>query len=132
MAAKQLTIYTGKRKTANARVRITPGSGSIKVNGKNYVEYFSARPLLVKTVEDSLRVVGLLGTYDVMVNVHGGGVHAQADAIRHGVAKAILAIDSNYHDALKRNGYLTRDPRVVERKKYGRAGARKKFQFSKR
>ena len=132
MAAKQLTIYTGKRKTANARVRITPGSGSIKVNGKNYVEYFSGRPLLVKTVEDSLRVVGLLGTYDVMVNVHGGGVHAQADAIRHGVAKAILAIDGNYHDALKRNGYLTRDPRVVERKKYGRAGARKKFQFSKR
>lgn len=132
MAAKQLTIYTGKRKTANARVRIAPGSGIIKVNGRDYVEYFSGRAVLVKTVEDALKVVGLFGTYDVMVNACGGGVRAQAEAIRHGIAKAVLAIDENNHDALKRNGFLTRDPRVVERKKYGRAGARRRFQFSKR
>lgn len=132
MAAKKLTIYTGKRKTANARVRITNGTGVIKVNGRDYIEYFVDRKVLIKTVEDALKVTGLFGKYDVFVNASGGGVRAQAEAIRHGLAKAILDMDSAHHDALKKNGYLTRDPRVVERKKYGRAGARRRFQFSKR
>ncbi len=132
MAAKKLTIYTGKRKTAIARVRITSGSGVIKVNGRDYIEYFVDRKVLIKTVEDALKVTGLFGKYDVFVNASGGGVRAQAEAIRHGLAKAILAMDEGNHDALKRNGFLTRDPRVVERKKYGRAGARRRFQFSKR
>lgn len=132
MASKQLTIYTGKRKTANARVRITNGSGVIKVNDRDYVEYFSGRGVLIKTVEDALKVTGLFGKYDVLVNVQGGGVRAQAEAIRHGIAKALLALSESHHDPLKRNGFLTRDPRVVERKKYGRAGARRRFQFSKR
>lgn len=132
MAAKQLTIHTGKRKTANARVRITSGSGAIKVNGRDYIEYFAGRKVLVKTVEDALKIVGLFGRYDVFVNASGGGVRAQAEAIRHGLAKAIIDLDSSYRDTLKRNGFLTRDPRVVERKKYGRAGARRRFQFSKR
>ncbi len=90
MAARQLTIYTGKRKTANARVRIAPGKGDIKVNGRNYVEYFSNRAVLIKTVEDALKVTGIFGSYDVMVNASGGGVRAQAEAIRHGLFDCLL------------------------------------------
>ena len=115
MAAKQLTIFTGKRKTANARVRITLGSGKILINGKNYTDYFCNRAALLKVVEDA-----------------GGGVSAQADAVRHGIAKALVGESQDFRTTLKRNGFLTRDSRVVERKKYGRSGARKRFQFSKR
>lgn len=132
MSTKQLNIFTGKRKTANARVRIKSGSGSILVNGRNYNEYFSGRQTLINVVEAALKVTGNLGKYDILVNVFGGGVSAQADAIRHGISKALLLESDDYKATLKRNGFLTRDPRVVERKKYGRAGARRRFQFSKR
>ncbi len=132
MANKQLKIFTGKRKTANARVRVTQGQGKILVNGRDYIEYFSGRATLTNVVEQALKVTGNFGKYDVFVNVHGGGVSAQADAIRHGISKALLEEGENYRVELKRHGFLTRDSRVVERKKYGRAGARKRFQFSKR
>ncbi len=132
MAAKQLTIYTGKRKTSNARVRITAGSGKILINGRNYTDYFCNRATLIKVVEDALRVTGNFGKYDVMANVQGGGVSAQAGAVRHGIAKALIAENQDFRIPLKRNGFVTRDSRVVERKKYGRSGARKLFQFSKR
>lgn len=132
MANKQLTIFTGKRKTANARVRVTQGSGKIIVNGRDYNEYFCSRARLINLVEQALKVTGNFGKYDVFVNIHGGGVSAQAEAIRHGISKALLAEGDNYRAELKRHGFLTRDSRVVERKKYGRAGARKRFQFSKR
>lgn len=132
MSTKQLNIFTGKRKTANARVRIKSGSGSILVNGRNYNEYFAGRQTLINVVEAALKVTGNLGKYDILVNVFGGGVSAQADAIRHGISKALLLESDDYKATLKRNGFLTRDPRVVERKKYGRAGARRRFQFSKR
>ena len=132
MASKQLTIFTGKRKTANARVRITLGSGKIIINGKNYAEYFCNRAALLKVVEDALKVTGNFGKYDVFANVHGGGVSAKADAVRHGIAKALVGESQDFRTTLKRNGFLTRDSRVVERKKYGRSGARKRFQFSKR
>lgn len=132
MSTKQLNIFTGKRKTANARVRITSGSGKITVNGKNYLEYFCNRAALIKVVEDAFKVTGNFGKYDVFANVHGGGVSAQADAVRHGIAQALLEESADFRTTLKRNGFLTRDSRVVERKKYGRSGARKRFQFSKR
>ncbi len=132
MANKQLTIFTGKRKTANARVRVTQGSGKIIVNGRDYNEYFCSRARLINVVEQALKVTGNFGKYDVFVNIHGGGVSAQAEAIRHGISKALLGEGENYRAELKRHGFLTRDSRVVERKKYGRAGARKRFQFSKR
>lgn len=132
MSTKQLNIFTGKRKTANARVRIKPGSGKILVNDRNYTEYFAGRQTLINIVEAAFKVTGNLGKYDVLVNVYGGGVSAQADAIRHGIAKALLIESDDYREPLKRNGFLTRDSRIVERKKYGKAGARKRFQFSKR
>lgn len=132
MANKQLTIFTGKRKTANARVRITQGSGKILVNKRDYNEYFCNRAALISVVEEALKVTNNFGKYDVFVNVHGGGISAQADAIRHGIAKALLVESESYRPSLKQKGFLTRDSRIVERKKYGRAGARKRFQFSKR
>ena len=132
MAAKQLSIFTGKRKTANARTRIALGSGKILINGKNYTDYFCNRAALIKVVEDALRITGNFGKYDVFANVRGGGVSAQADAVRHGIAKALIAENQDFRLALKRNGFITRDSREVERKKYGRSGARKLFQFSKR
>lgn len=132
MAAKQLTIYTGKRKTSNARVRITSGSGKILINGRDYTDYFCNRATLIKVVEDALKVTGNFGNYDVMANVKGGGISAQAGAVRHGIAKALIAENHDFRIPLKRNGFVTRDSRIVERKKYGRSGARKLFQFSKR
>ena len=132
MAAKQLNIFTGKRKTANARTRITLGSGKILINGKNYTDYFCNRAALIKVVEDALRITGNFGKYDVFANVRGGEISAQADAVRHGIAKALIAENQDFRIALKRNGFITRDSREVERKKYGRSGARKLFQFSKR
>lgn len=132
MAGKQLTIFTGKRKRANARVRVTTGSGKILVNGRNYFEYFNGRASLIKIVEDALKVTQTFGRYDVYVRVYGGGVSAQASAVRHGIAKALLGENDSFRPELKSHGFLTRDSRIVERKKYGRAGARKRFQFSKR
>ena len=122
---------TGKRKNAVARVWIKPGAGRIMVNGKPHDEFF-ARPVLRMVLEQPLVAVARKDQYDVMCTVSGGGLSGQAGAVRHGLAKALVNFEPDLRGALKRGGFLTRDPRVVERKKYGRAKARRSFQFSKR
>ncbi|MGB6351203.1 MAG: 30S ribosomal protein S9, partial [Pseudolabrys sp.] len=122
---------TGKRKNAVARVWIKPGSGKILVNTKA-VEVFFARPVLRMLIQQPLVAANRGGQYDVTCTVSGGGLSGQAGAVRHGLAKALTYFEPELRGALKRGGFLTRDPRVVERKKYGRAKARRSFQFSKR
>ena len=122
---------TGKRKNAVARVWIKPGSGKILVNTKA-VEVFFARPVLRMLIQQPLIATNRSGQYDVTCTVSGGGLSGQAGAVRHGLAKALTYFEPDLRGALKRGGFLTRDPRVVERKKYGRAKARRSFQFSKR
>jgi small subunit ribosomal protein S9 len=122
---------TGRRKTSVARVYLKPGSGKWSVNGRELSEYF---PVKVHEVmcELPLEVTDLKGQYDVFVNVNGGGPTGQAGAIRHGLSRALVRQDESNLPALRANGFMRRDPRMVERKKYGRPKARKKFQFSKR
>ena len=122
---------TGKRKNAVARVWIKPGSGKITVNTKT-VEVFFARPVLRMLIQQPLVAAGRNGQYDIICTVSGGGLSGQAGAVRHGLAKALTYFEPELRGALKRGGFLTRDSRVVERKKYGRAKARRSFQFSKR
>lgn len=124
----------GKRKTAIARVYLRPRKGeigAINVNGRTLEAYFP-RPALQKIAMQSLDVTNTNGQYDIFVNVAGGGISAQASAVRHGIAKVLNAMDSAMRPTLKKLGYLTRDAREVERKKYGLAGARRRYQFSKR
>jgi small subunit ribosomal protein S9 len=129
---KQGRAYaTGKRKNAIARVWIKPGSGKIVVNERAFETYF-ARPVLRMIVHQPLEVAGRASQYDIMVNVSGGGLSGQAGAVRHGVSKALTNFEPELRPVLKRGGFLTRDPRVVERKKFGHAKARRSFQFSKR
>ncbi|WP_068466376.1 30S ribosomal protein S9 [Candidatus Protochlamydia phocaeensis] len=125
------TIATGRRKTAVASVRVRSGNGQIDINGRSINEYF---PLEIqrKTVFAPLEKVGGPGRYDMIIRVKGGGIEAQAVAIRLGLARALVENDENLRHDLKELGFLTRDSRKKERKKYGRAGARKRFQFSKR
>jgi small subunit ribosomal protein S9 len=122
---------TGKRKDAVARVWIKPGSGKVVVNGKEMNTYF-ARPVLQMILAQPFSVAGVTGQFDVMATVKGGGLSGQAGAVKHGVSKALQLYDPTLRPALKAAGFLTRDSRVVERKKYGKAKARKSFQFSKR
>ena len=124
-------LGTGRRKTAVARVRIATGSGKITVNGRAFDNYF---PLETprSTVSGPLTITGTTDKLDVRVNVTGGGPNGQAGAVRHGIARALLEFDVNLRPALKAEGFLTRDSRAKERKKYGQPGARKRFQFSKR
>jgi len=122
---------TGKRKSAIARVYMTPGSGAIVVNKRNYEEYFS-RPSLTMIIRQPLEITGKKDQFDLHINVRGGGVAGQAGAVKHGISKVLLEYDAELRPILKKAGFLTRDARVVERKKYGQPGARKKFQFSKR
>ena len=122
---------TGRRKTSVARVYLKPGSGEVTCNGRPYKEYFS-RPLLEMVVTQPLHLVQQAGKYDVVAWIHGGGLTGQAGALRLGIARALIEIDMKFRRPLKKAGYLTRDSRMVERKKYGRPGARKRFQFSKR
>ena len=122
---------TGKRKTAVARVILKPGSGTYTVNGKP-LDTFFPRPSLGRNIRQPLEAVGYEDRMDVIVRVHGGGVSAQAGALRHGISRALLEADPNLRGELKRRGFLTRDPRVKERKKAGLKKARKKPQFSKR
>jgi len=124
-------VKTGKRKTAIARVRMTPGDGRIIVNKRSLDDYFG-RPTSRMIVEQPLVLTETKGRYDVKVNVCGGGISAQAAAIRHGVTRALLEANPDFRPALKKVGYITRDPRKVERKKYGRHKARKRPQYSKR
>ena len=122
---------TGKRKNAIARVWIKPGKGSITINGRDQEVYF-ARPVLRMMIAQPLEVTDRLGQFDVVVTVEGSGLSGQAGAIRHGLSKALTYYEPGLRPVLKPHGFLTRDSRVVERKKYGKAKARRSFQFSKR
>jgi len=122
---------TGKRKDAVARVWIKPGSGKVTVNGRELNVYF-ARPVLQMILNQPFEVAGVEGEFDVTATVKGGGLSGQAGAVKHGISKALQLYDPALRPALKAAGFLTRDSRVVERKKYGKAKARKSFQFSKR
>ncbi|MEQ1711044.1 MAG: 30S ribosomal protein S9 [Hyphomicrobium sp.] len=122
---------TGKRKNAIARVWIKPGKGKIVVNKKDYQQYF-ARPVLQMLLEQPLKLANRADQFDIMVNVNGGGLSGQAGAVRHGISKALTYFEPGLRGLLKKGGFLTRDSRVVERKKYGRMKARRSFQFSKR
>lgn len=125
------TNTSGRRKTAVARIYLKDGNGAITVNGKDYKEYFPTLPLQY-IVNQSFEVAEVAGKYDVKVNVQGGGVKGQAEAVRLAIAKAIVELDAEKKPALRAKGLMTRDMRMVERKKPGRAKARKRFQFSKR
>ncbi|MBT5858931.1 MAG: 30S ribosomal protein S9 [Flavobacteriales bacterium] len=126
------TIHTiGRRKASVARLYITEGKGNFVINGKDYKEYFPLETLQFK-IHQPFKVVELDGKYDIKVNVHGGGINGQADAIKLAIARSLCEIDVENRPALKAEGLLTRDPRVVERKKPGQKKARKKFQWVKR
>ncbi len=129
--ATSLAIATGKRKNAIARVRLALGSGSITINGREMDEYFPREALRIMVLRP-LEVTDSLDRYDIRASIHGGGVSGQAGALRHGIARALEKIDASQRLPLKREGFLTRDPRRKERKKYGQKGARARFQFSKR
>ncbi|MGC8738281.1 MAG: 30S ribosomal protein S9 [Candidatus Hydrogenedens sp.] len=127
----QEIVATGRRKRAVARVRIKPGNGKFIVNGKPVEEYL-AREVLVRIAKRALVVTGMEDKYDIRALCDGGGLSGQAGALRHGIARALLEANANLRTTLRNYGLLTRDPREVERKKYGKPGARKRFQFSKR
>jgi len=130
-ATTDQTQATGKRKTAVARVWVKPGSGSITINGRAIEDYLP-RPTLRMIIAQPFEVIGRPAGYDVRVTVGGGGIAAQAGAIRHGICRALVDVEPELRPALKRAGFMTRDSRVVERKKYGRHKARKRPQYSKR
>ena len=125
------TYATGKRKDAVARVWIKPGSGKVTVNGKDQDAYF-ARPVLRLILRQPMQIAGVEGEFDVMATVKGGGLTGQAGAVKHGISKALQLYEPSLRGALKAAGFLTRDSRVVERKKFGKRKARASFQFSKR
>jgi len=122
---------TGRRKDAAARVWVKRGTGQMKINGKDVSEYF-ARPVLQMILAQPFEVTERIGEFDVVATVKGGGLSGQAGAVRHGISRALTLFEPGLRPALKASGFLTRDPRVVERKKYGKAKARRSFQFSKR
>lgn len=122
---------TGRRKSATARVFVRPGSGEITVNHRKFEEYFQ-NEVHRMIIRQPLHLVDSVGKYDVLVNVDGGGVAGQAGAVRHGITRALIDLNGEFRLRLKKAGFVTRDPRAKERKKYGQKGARKRFQFSKR
>ena len=128
---KNLGIGTGRRKTAVARVYIRQGNGNIKVNERAITDYF-VTSAQVNVAKAPLIATGSLDKYDILINVKGGGLSGQAGACSHGIARALLKVDESNRASLKANGFLTRDSRMVERKKYGQRGARRRFQFVKR
>jgi small subunit ribosomal protein S9 len=129
--ATQMNITVGRRKESVARVRVTPGTGNITINGRTMDEYFGRETSKMILVEP-LKLVDQIGKLDIAVNAKGGGLSGQAGAIRHGISRALCEINPEFRPILKKAGFMTRDARAVERKKYGRPGARKRFQFSKR
>ena len=128
---KNLGIGTGRRKTSVARVYVRDGNGKITINGKDLNQYFPQGEHVLM-VRQPLIVTDSETKFDVLINVYGGGINGQAGACRHGLARALCKVDQGNNVSLRSNGYLTRDSRMVERKKYGRPGARRRFQFSKR
>jgi small subunit ribosomal protein S9 len=131
MMVRNIAIGTGRRKTAVARVFVREGSGKVVVNGKDVKDYF-VTPEQIQVVNQPLLVTSMGTKYDILINVTGGGLNGQAAACLHGISRALVQIDPDARTSLKANGYLTRDSRMVERKKYGQRGARRRFQFSKR
>ena len=129
MATQQITV--GRRKESVARVRLAPGTGNITINGRTMDEYFGRETSKMILVEP-LKLVDQMGKLDVFVNAKGGGLSGQAGAIRHGISRALCDYNPEFRPVLKKAGFMTRDARAVERKKYGRPGARKRVQFSKR
>lgn len=127
----EVTNTLGRRKKSVARVYLKNGTGSVTVNGRDYKEYFPTMPLQYR-IHQPFALTENEGKYDVTVNVSGGGITGQIEAVRLGISRALVEIDPEYKKALKDEGLMTRDPRMVERKKYGQPKARKKFQFSKR
>jgi len=127
----QLQIIVGRRKESVARVRLAPGTGNIVINGRTLDQYFGRETSKMILVEP-LKLVDQMGKLDVFVNAKGGGLSGQAGAIRHGITRALCDLNPEFRPILKKAGFVTRDARAVERKKYGRPGARKRFQFSKR
>jgi len=126
------TFYaTGRRKTAIARTWIKPGSGEIVINNRPVKEYFPIETIRTDMIQP-FKITNTFGSYDVKATVVGGGVAGQADAVRHGITRALVAVNPDFRVTLKRAGFIKRDPRVKERKKYGQKGARARFQFSKR
>lgn len=130
--AKVQFIGTGRRKSAVARVRLMPGTGKVIINKRDIDDYFGGLEVLKLIVAQPLEATQNTGKFDVLVRVNGGGISGQAGAIRHGVARALLKVDAELRPILKKAGYLTRDPRMKERKKYGLKAARRAPQFSKR
>ena len=132
--AEAIPIYsaTGKRKTSVARVRMTAGDGKFIVNDKPLDEYFGGLETAKMVIKQPLEITNTLGKYDIRVSVHGGGMSGAADAIKHGITRALMEVDPGFRIPLKRAGFVTRDARIKERKKYGQKGARARFQFSKR
>ncbi len=129
--AEERFYATGKRKTSVARTWLRTGDGKIEVNKRSFEDYFS-RETHRMIILQPLELTNTAGQFDVYATVKGGGNSGQAGAVRHGISKALLAYNENFRDALKRAGFITRDPRVKERKKYGQRGARARFQYSKR
>ena len=121
----------GRRKTAVARIYMKPGSGKIIINGRELVDYFKS-DVLETIIQQPFALLNELGKYDIKANLDGGGLSGQAEALRLAIARALIELNPEFRPALKKEGYLTRDPRAVERKKYGRRKARRRFQFSKR
>ena len=130
-SAKPYFYGTGRRKSSVARVRIYPGTGNITINGRDVDDYFGLETLKL-IINQPFGVTNTVGKFDIVANVNGGGISGQAGAIRHGVSRALLLADDSYRTLLKKAGFLTRDPRMKERKKYGLKGARRAPQFSKR
>jgi small subunit ribosomal protein S9 len=129
--APQVQINVGRRKESVARVRLIPGTGNVTINGRPMDEYFGRETSKMILIEP-LKLVDQLGKVDVLATANGGGLSGQAGAIRHGISRALVELNAEFRPVLKKAGFLTRDARAVERKKYGRPGARKRFQFSKR
>jgi small subunit ribosomal protein S9 len=124
-------MATGRRKTSVARIILRPGEGKFSVNRRPFEDYFPSEALRVQ-VEEPLKATELAGKFDVLINAQGGGIHGQAGAARMGIARALVVFNPELRSRLRQGGFLTRDPRAKERKKYGQKGARKRFQFSKR
>lgn len=129
---KNIIQAVGRRKTAVARVALVPGSGKITINEKPYEQYVSNRYALISLITKPMKIIPALNSYDINVRANGGGIASQADAVRLGISRAIIKIDPEKKSILSKEGCLARDPRIKERKKYGRKKARKRFQFSKR